>query len=75
MIFKIKTKISGTKQGSLTIIDYYNKMNGYWLELDHYQDIKMVSSEDATTLNTILERDIIVELLAGLNAEYDRVRI
>ena len=55
VIFEIKTKISGTKQGSLTLIDYYNKMNGYWFELDHYQDITMVYSEETTTLTTILE--------------------
>jgi len=50
-------------------------MNGYWLELDHYKDIKMVCSEDAATLTSIFERDGIVEFLAGLNAEYDQVRV
>ena len=46
IIFEIKMKLSSTKQGSLTIIEYYNKMNGLWLELDHYQDIKMVCGKD-----------------------------
>ena len=75
VIFEIKTKISSTKHGSLTITVYYNKMNGYWLELDHYQDIKMVCSEDATTLTSIFESDIIVEFLTSFNAKYDRVRV
>lgn len=64
-------KLNSTKQGALIVTEYYNKMNGYWFELDHYQDIKMVCSEDVATLNFILERDRIVEFLAALNAEYD----
>lgn len=50
-------------------------MNGYWLELDHYQDTKMVCSEDATILTSIFERDRVVKFLARLNAEYDQVRV
>ncbi|XP_052195607.1 uncharacterized protein LOC127803432 [Diospyros lotus] len=50
-------------------------MNGLWLELDQYQEIKMICSDDAATLSRIIERDRIVEFLAGLNAEFDQVRI
>ena len=63
-------KLSSIKQGALTVIEYYNNMSGY-----HYQDIKMVCGKDAATLNSILERDRIVKLLAGLNTEYDQVRV
>ena len=55
VIFEIKTNISSTRHVSLIVTKYYNKMNGLWLELDHYQDIKMVCSEDAATLSCILE--------------------
>ena len=75
MLFEIKTKIGGTRQGQLTIIKYYNRMKGLWLELDHYQDIKMVCSEDAHTLNRIFERERIIEFLVSLNPEFDQVRI
>ena len=68
-------KLSNNKQGALTVTEYYNKMNGYWPELDHYQNIKMVCGKSAATLNSILERDRIVKLLAGLNTEYDQVRV
>jgi len=57
------------------VIDYYKRMNGYWLELHHYQDIKMVYSEDAATLTFILEGYMIVEFLVGLNTKYDQVRV
>lgn len=49
--------------------DYCNRINDYWIELDHYQDVKMLSSDDATTLTTMLELDRIVEFLAGLNPD------
>ena len=50
VIFEVKTKISRTRQGTSTIIEYYNKMKGMWLELDHYQDIKMECSNDIVKL-------------------------
>lgn len=36
VIFEIKTKISGIRQGPVTVIEYHNRMKGLWLELDHY---------------------------------------
>lgn len=35
----------------------------------------MVCQEDTATLNRILERDQIVEFLAGLNPEFDQVQV
>lgn len=35
-IYEIKTKITVTKQGSLSIIEYLNMMKRLWLELDYY---------------------------------------
>jgi len=75
VIFDIKTKINSTRQASLTVTEYFNKMNGLWLELDQYQEIKMVCNTDATTLNQIIKRDRIVEFLTRLNDEFDQVRI
>ena len=75
VIYEVKTKISSTKQGGMTVTEYYNSMNGLWLELDQYQKIKMVCSANAATLNKIMERDRIVEFLAGLNSVFDQVRV
>lgn len=60
---------TSSRQGSLSVTDYYNRMNGYQIELDHSQDVKMLCSKDATTLTTIHERDQIEETLVGLNPE------
>ena len=35
-IYEIKIKITVTKQGSLSIIEYLNMMKRLWLELDYY---------------------------------------
>ena len=50
LIYENKMKLSTTKQGNLSVIEYYNLMKGFWLELDYYQDFKMKCSEDAVTL-------------------------
>lgn len=34
VIFVVKTKINGTKQGHAIVSEYYNLMRGLWLELD-----------------------------------------
>lgn len=73
IIFEIKTKLTLSNKAPylwLVII-----MNGYWIKLDHYQDIEMLRGEDATIPNTMLERDRIAEFLAGLNPEYDQVKM
>ena len=56
IIFEIKMKLSSTKQGVLIVKEYYNEMNGYQLELDHYQNIKIECGKDAATFNSILEK-------------------
>jgi len=71
VIYEIKMKLHSTKQGASLITKYYNKMNGFWLELDHYQNIKMECGKDAATLHSIFERDRVVDFLAELNNEYD----
>ena len=75
VIYEIKMKLHSTKQGASSITKYYNKMNGFWLELNHYLNIKMECGKDATTLHLIFERDRVVEFLAELNNEYDQVRV
>lgn len=57
------------------MINYYNRMNGYYIELDYHQDVKILCCEDASILTAMLERDRIVEFLADLNPENDQVAI
>jgi len=53
--YEIKTKISDTKQGNLSVTEKYNVMNGLWLELDHYHNLKMKCSKDTQILLEAME--------------------
>ncbi|TXG49302.1 hypothetical protein EZV62_025177 [Acer yangbiense] len=62
-------------KGSLSVIEYYNLLKSLWLELDHYQNLKMKCGDNIATLREYVERERIFEFLAGLNAEFDQVRV
>ena len=36
-IYEIKQKISTTKQGTRSVIEYYNLLKSLWQEMDYYQ--------------------------------------
>lgn len=74
-IFEIKTKISATKQGTRTITEYSSSLQVLWQELDHYQCIQMRCVTDAAILRRFLDKDRIYDFLAGLNIEFDAVRV
>jgi hypothetical protein len=63
------------KQGNMMVIEYYNTMKSFWLELDYYQDFKMQCSDDVVILKKYMEIERIFEFLAGLNIEFDQVRV
>ncbi|TXG73092.1 hypothetical protein EZV62_001671 [Acer yangbiense] len=74
-IYDIKTRISNTKQGTHSVTEYANILQNLWQELDYYQCIKMEGSKDAATLRRFLEKERIYVFLAGLNIEFDAVRV
>jgi hypothetical protein len=53
LIYEIKTKLLMTKQGTMMVIEYYNTMKSFLLELDYYQDFKMQYSDDVVVLKKI----------------------
>ena len=75
LIYEIKTKITTTKQGTLSTTEYYNVMKGRWLELDYYQNFQMKCSKDVAMVLKFVERERIFEFLARLNVEFDQVRV
>ncbi|XP_030518235.1 uncharacterized protein LOC115731700 [Rhodamnia argentea] len=75
VIYELKTKASTTKQGNRSVTEYYNLKRGLWLEIDHNLNIQMRCVEDTNTLRNHMERDRIFEFLAGLNANYDQIRV
>ena len=73
--YKIENKVFNTKQGSLSITNYYGTLNGLWIKLDQYQDLKMTSTADFVTLTQFIERMRIFKFLFGLNFEFDLIRV
>ncbi|KAL2320148.1 hypothetical protein Fmac_029117 [Flemingia macrophylla] len=73
--YEIENKIFNTKQGSLSVTDYYGALNGLWIELDQYQSLKMRCTADTTTWTQFLERVRIFKFLSGLNSEFDPIRV
>lgn len=74
-IYAIKIKVTASKQGDRSVTEYSNLLKGLWQEMDHYQSIQMKCSEDVAALQRFVEKDRIYDFLAGLNIEFDAVRI
>ena len=74
-IYEIKTKISATKQGDNSVTEYANRLKGLWQEMDHYQCLQLKCSDDAAMFKRFVEKDRIYDFLAGLNMEFDPVRV
>jgi len=74
-IYEIKTKLSAAKHGARPVTEYSNFLQGLWQEMDHYQCIQMSCKDDAVILKRFIEKERIYDFLAGLNAEFDSVRV
>ncbi|XLR58188.1 hypothetical protein S83_008860 [Arachis hypogaea] len=48
--YEIEKQIFNTKQGSLSVTDYYGMLNRLWIELDQYQNLTMQCTPDSITL-------------------------
>ncbi|KAJ1417838.1 hypothetical protein SESBI_16299 [Sesbania bispinosa] len=73
--YELENKIFSTKQGVLSVTDYYSVLNGLWIELDQYQNLKMKCTTDFATLTEFIDRARIFKFLSGLNSEFDPIRI
>ena len=74
-VYEIKVKTTATKQGDKSVTEYANLLQNRWQELDHYRVFEMKCPEDAGILKSFIERDRVYDFLAGLNPEFDQVRI
>ena len=74
-VYEIKVKAGATKQGDKSVTEYANLLQNLWQELDQYQVIEMKCPDDARILKSFIEKDRVYDFLAGLNPEFDHVRI
>ena len=74
-VYEIKVKTSATKQGSRTVTECANSLKNLWQELDHYRVSEMKCLKDTAILKNFIEKDRVYDFLAGLNPEFDQVRV
>ncbi|RDX63014.1 hypothetical protein CR513_58598, partial [Mucuna pruriens] len=72
--YDIESKIFNSRQGTLSVIEYYGTLNGLWIELDQYQGLKMCKA-DSVAYTRLVERGRIFKFLHDLNFEYDPIRV
>ncbi|RDY04923.1 hypothetical protein CR513_11295, partial [Mucuna pruriens] len=68
------SKIFNSRQGTLSVTEYYDILNRLWIELDQYQGLKMCKA-DSIAYTGLVERGIIFKFLHGLNSEYNPIRV
>ncbi|PIN09881.1 hypothetical protein CDL12_17541 [Handroanthus impetiginosus] len=71
----IRNKVHGTKQGEMTISQYFSKLSRLWQELEYYQDFQADYTGDAGKLQKLIEKEWVYDFLASLNNEYDHIRV
>ncbi|RDX62047.1 hypothetical protein CR513_59657, partial [Mucuna pruriens] len=72
--YDIESKIFNSRQGTLSVIEYYETLNGLWIELDQYHGLKMCKA-NFIAYTRLVERGRIFKFLQGLNFEYDPIRV
>ncbi|KAF7821700.1 Retrovirus-related Pol polyprotein from transposon TNT 1-94 [Senna tora] len=73
-LFEIKGALHDLKQGELSVPQYFNTLNQYWLQLDMFECPEWKCSEDAATYQKLVEKERIYKFLLGLNKSLDNIR-
>jgi len=63
------------KQGTKGVPEYAIQLQNLWQELDHYQIFEMKFTDGVSLLKNFIEKDLVYDFLAGLNLEFDQVRV
>ncbi|KAF7802191.1 Retrovirus-related Pol polyprotein from transposon RE1 [Senna tora] len=73
-LFEIKGALHDLKQGELSVPQYFNTLNRYWLQLDIFECPEWKCSEDAATYQKLVEKERIYKFFLGLNKSLDNIR-
>ncbi|XP_031263274.1 uncharacterized protein LOC116121458 [Pistacia vera] len=73
-ISEIKSRLRETKQGNMSVTQYYSLLAKLWQELDLFYEANWSCSQDNLKYTKMLEKERVFEFLAGLNKELDEVR-
>ena len=74
-VYEIKTTTTSTKQGNKSVTKYANFLQNQWKKLVYYREINLKCSEWVVIIKYFIEKDRVYDFLAGLNSEFDQIRV
>lgn len=60
---------------SVSQSQYYSELCGLWQELNYYQPSQTGCIRDAVKFQKLIDKECVFDFLAGLNIEYDPIRV
>ncbi|KAL8111350.1 hypothetical protein AgCh_019173 [Apium graveolens] len=72
IVMDIQDRIDAMKQGEKSIAEYSTELKRFWFELDYYDPLTITDS--ASIANTWVERRRVIQLMKGLNSEFETRR-
>ncbi|GAV72597.1 UBN2_3 domain-containing protein, partial [Cephalotus follicularis] len=73
-VYDLKKRVHETKQGEMTVAQYFAKLNTLWQELDFYEDFQPECPVDTTRFQKWIEKERVLDFLARLTLEYDQTK-
>ncbi|GAV66123.1 UBN2_3 domain-containing protein [Cephalotus follicularis] len=73
--YKISKQAREMRQGELSLATYYSTRTHLWQQLDTYRTHKPFIPVELVTYQKDTEKERVYEFLAGLNPEFDQIRV
>lgn len=74
-VYELRNKVHETKQKRMTVSAYSSQLHISWHELEYYQDFQADCVASSAKFKKLVDKEMVYDFLAGLNLEYDPVRI
>ncbi|XP_043697057.1 uncharacterized protein LOC122647814 [Telopea speciosissima] len=74
-VYELRKKIHETTQMDLSTSKYYALLRSLWQQLDHYTDYQPTNPTDIAAYRKHVDKIRVYDFLAGLNMEYDQIRV
>jgi len=74
VIYTTYQKINSLSQGSLSVSDYYNTLNGLWKEFDSLVNLSVCTCEASKGFQSFSNQIKLMQFLMGLNDSYSQIR-
>ncbi|EOY31231.1 Uncharacterized protein TCM_038193 [Theobroma cacao] len=72
--FEVRSALRSTKQGNLSVTEYFNTLTKLWQEMDMFYETNWHCPKDSLKYKQMLEKERVFDFLHGLSKELDEVR-